>query len=89
MVVPISGYELSYCKALETVEECDGEIKNITIKGDKTMGDYDIENLDIESRYLIWVRTESHFAIQQSSNLTEYRNTCKINKFIRSMLVNY
>lgn len=89
MVVPISGYELSYCKASEKLEECDGEIKNITIKGDKSMGEYNIENLDFQSRYLIWVKTESHFAIQQRSNVTEYRNACKGNKFICSMLVNY
>lgn len=86
MVVPISGYVLSYCKASKEAEKCDSAITNITIKGDKTAGHFEIDNLQFETQYLIWVRTETYFGRQQRSKILSYNNKYK-RKFIRSVLV--
>lgn len=85
MAVPIFGYVVSHCKASEQLEKCDGEIKNITIKGDRTVGHCEIENIDFDTRYLIWVTTESYFGKQQKSKVLPYFNECK-RKFIHSIL---
>lgn len=76
MVVPISGYVVSYCKSSEQLQECDGEINNITITGDRTTGHCEIENMDVETRYLIWVSTVTVFGKLQKSKILPYFNEC-------------
>lgn len=72
MVAPILGYVVSYCKTLENTQECDGEISNITVKGDRTVGSCEIENIEVDTPYLVWVSTNSVFETKQKSKLLPY-----------------
>lgn len=78
MITPITGYVISYCKGSdEKLQKCNGEIHNITIKGDKTNGQYEIEDLEMDTRYLIWISTLSVFGKYQFSEKLSHLYECK------------
>lgn len=78
MLVPIVAYVVSYCKASpENLQECSGDLKNITVEGDRTIGSCEIENLEADTRYFIWVSTRTLFGKQQKSKFLPYYNESK------------
>lgn len=77
MLVPISGYVISYCKASGKPQECVGEVQNITVEGDRTNGSCKIDNLEVDIGYLVWVSTKSPFWKEQKSKFLPYFNESK------------
>lgn len=78
MIVPITGYVVSYCiMSPENLQECGGELQNITVPGDRTIGSCEIENLKADTRYFVWVTTQTLFGKQQKSKFLPYYNESK------------
>lgn len=83
MVAPITGYVVNYCKKSRNAqEECDGKVRNITIEGDTTRGNCEIEDLEDNTQYLVWISTTTLFGKQQKSEKLTYDNRKSQCKFI-------
>lgn len=72
MVVPITGYTVSYCKTIKKRHVCVDEIKNITIPADGSDGQCEIEDMELNTYYLMWVTSESVFGKEQKSKILQY-----------------
>lgn len=57
MTTPISGYIVHYCKSLGNTNNCTSPTLNYTVKGDRTTGNYKLDNLEKDAYYRTWIST--------------------------------